>query len=61
MRNHREKSQDANPENLEKSFRAITLALKDVELPLRVQAALALVELIQGDETESGEVSFIPL
>ena len=50
-----------NPENLEKSFRAITVALKDVELPVRVQAALALVEMIQGDETESGEVSFVPL
>ncbi|KAL0564749.1 Nonsense-mediated mRNA decay protein 5 [Marasmius crinis-equi] len=40
-----------NEENLDKNFRAVAAALDDPELPVRVQAILALTELIVSEES----------
>ncbi|KAI3621267.1 nonsense-mediated mrna decay protein [Moniliophthora roreri] len=46
-----------NEENLNKNFRAAAAALDDPELPVRVQAILALTELIVANESVKAQVA----
>ncbi|KAK7054442.1 Nonsense-mediated mRNA decay protein 5 [Paramarasmius palmivorus] len=46
-----------NEENLNKNFRAAATALDDPELPVRVQAILALTELIVANESVKAQVA----
>ena len=51
----------SDAEALERSFRAVATATKDIEVPVRVQAVLALVEMIQKDDAGSSTSLFLVL